>query len=69
MTFGISKSFAPNALNPRLINFTRYALLANSRDLLIEKFSTDEQKKVHLAFSYFHSSYIEIFSYSNQIFD
>ncbi|VDN51850.1 unnamed protein product [Dracunculus medinensis] len=51
VTFGISKSFAPNALNPRLINFTRYALLANSRDLLIEKFSTDEQKKVHLAFN------------------
>ncbi|VDN17090.1 unnamed protein product [Gongylonema pulchrum] len=45
VTFGISKSLAPNALNADEINATRYMLLSNMRDQLLEIGSTDEQRK------------------------
>ncbi|KHN77996.1 Uncharacterized protein Tcan_18600 [Toxocara canis] len=45
VSFGISKSLAPDALNADSINATRYALLSNTRDPLLELASTEEQKK------------------------
>uniref|UniRef100_F1KVQ6 Uncharacterized protein n=1 Tax=Ascaris suum TaxID=6253 RepID=F1KVQ6_ASCSU len=45
VSFGISKSLAPDALNGDLINATRYALLSNTRAPLLEHASTGQQKK------------------------
>uniref|UniRef100_A0A0R3S6M0 GPI inositol-deacylase n=1 Tax=Elaeophora elaphi TaxID=1147741 RepID=A0A0R3S6M0_9BILA len=45
ITFGISKSLAPNALNADEINTTRYILLSNMRDPLLELGSSKEQKE------------------------
>uniref|UniRef100_A0A9J2PXP6 Membrane-associated protein n=1 Tax=Ascaris lumbricoides TaxID=6252 RepID=A0A9J2PXP6_ASCLU len=45
VSFGISKSLAPDALNGDLINATRYALLSNTRAPLLEHASTEQQKK------------------------
>lgn len=46
ITFGISKSLAPNALNADEINATRYILLSNMRDPLLEIGISKEQKEV-----------------------
>lgn len=46
VTFGISKSLAPNALNGDKINATRYILLSNMRDPLLEFGINKEQKEV-----------------------
>ncbi|KAM3725411.1 Uncharacterized protein ACO02O_02291 [Dirofilaria immitis] len=45
VTFGISKSLAPNALNADEINATRYILLSNIRDPLLEIGVSKEQKE------------------------
>lgn len=45
VTFGISKSLAPDALNADVINNTRYALLSNVRAPLIENDVSVEEKQ------------------------
>ncbi|VDN01268.1 unnamed protein product [Thelazia callipaeda] len=45
VTFGISKSLAPNALNAAEINSTRHMLLSNTRDPLLEIGFDKERKK------------------------
>uniref|UniRef100_A0A8R1TSI2 Uncharacterized protein n=1 Tax=Onchocerca volvulus TaxID=6282 RepID=A0A8R1TSI2_ONCVO len=49
ITFGISKSLAPNALNADEINSTRYILLSNVRDPLLEIGVSKEQKEAAAA--------------------
>lgn len=49
VTFGISKSLAPNALNADEINATRYVLLSNMRDPSLEIGTSGEQKKAAAA--------------------
>ncbi|CAG9535226.1 unnamed protein product [Cercopithifilaria johnstoni] len=49
ITFGISKSLAPNALNADEINATRYVLLSNMRDPLLELGISKEQKEAAAA--------------------
>ncbi|VBB27329.1 unnamed protein product [Acanthocheilonema viteae] len=49
ITFGISKSLAPNALNADEINATRYILLSNMRDPLLELGISKEQKEAAAA--------------------
>uniref|UniRef100_A0A915PUX2 Uncharacterized protein n=1 Tax=Setaria digitata TaxID=48799 RepID=A0A915PUX2_9BILA len=49
VTFGISKSLAPNALNADQINATRYVLLSNMRDPLLEIGVSKEQKEAGAA--------------------
>lgn len=55
MTFGISYSLAPEALNPDEINATRYMLLSNLRDPLSEYGVSDDLRKVRV---YFHDDWI-----------
>ncbi|MFH4974892.1 hypothetical protein AB6A40_001601 [Gnathostoma spinigerum] len=45
VAFGLAVSFAPDALNPSLINATHHALLSHSRAPVLEVASTDEERK------------------------